>query len=145
MVPTPSQVPTTGLNVSVCVAVCVHYGALQRRKMLQTGQTSDMHGQEVDQLLESYADRSWVAVVWGRIPGPSLCGQFAFSALFASSWSPAQVGRATWGWLRPLLQRERMGKAAGPHNYHLHSAPVDVAGLWWFGEPSCPLELAVLV
>ena len=26
-----------------------------------------------------------------RISGPSFCGQFAFSALFASSWSPAQA------------------------------------------------------
>ncbi|CAL1142852.1 unnamed protein product, partial [Cladocopium goreaui] len=55
-------VPLSGLseslNVSVCVAVCVHYGALQRRKTLETGQTSDMRGEEVNQLLESYADRS---------------------------------------------------------------------------------------
>eukprot|EP00434_Breviolum_minutum_P035379 symbB.v1.2.031316.t1/scaffold3623.1/size53121/2 len=44
------------LNVSVCVAVCVHYGALQRRKMFE--KTSDMPGDQVDELLQSYADRS---------------------------------------------------------------------------------------
>ena len=36
--------PFQGLNVSVCVAVCVHYGALQRRKMFE--KTSDMPGDQ---------------------------------------------------------------------------------------------------
>ena len=52
-----------GLNVSVCVAVCVHYGALQRRKMLETGQTSDMHGKEAPGIVNGTATLGVAALV----------------------------------------------------------------------------------
>jgi hypothetical protein len=54
-----------GLNVSVCVAVCVHYGALQRRKTLETGQTSDMRGEEAPSSVRGFK------LGWGRTCGSS--------------------------------------------------------------------------
>ena len=56
-----------GLNVSVCVAVCVHYGALQRRKMLETGQTSDMHGEEAPGIVNGAATLGVATLAAGQV------------------------------------------------------------------------------
>lgn len=56
-------------------------------------------------------ENSKMVVQWSpRIPGPSFCGQFAFSALFASSWSPAQAQGEDWSSLGGIRSNKLYGQ-----------------------------------